>query len=146
MRRGLVLGVDFGERRVGLAVLDLESLAAMPLRTIAVNSMDDAVAGVLVAMQEVGVERVVVGLPRRLDGTDAPGDIERRVGLLVERLRIESGLPVETEDERMTTALVESERRQAGIAAKNFSRDAAAAAAILDSYAARIVAEESSIN
>ena len=107
-----VLGVDVGARRVGLAISDATRTLARPLETIAVASDRDAVDRVVaritaLASEDDGVETVVVGLPRRLDGT--PTDATPRVAAFVAALRARITVPIVTEDERLTS--VEAERR-----------------------------------
>ena len=109
-----VLGVDVGARRVGLAISDATRTLARPLETIAVASDRDAVDRVAaritaLASEDDGVETVVVGLPRRLDGT--PTDATPRVAAFVAALRARITVPIVTEDERLTS--VEAERRLA---------------------------------
>lgn len=133
------MGVDYGEKRTGLAVMDSDTLLAMPYRSFEARTMDEVIDNILAAASELGIDRFVVGLPRRLAGEGTPGETERQVGMLVERLRVQSGRPVETEDERMTTAMVESVRRSVGAGRREIDKDAAAAAIILDSYAARML-------
>ena len=107
-----VLGVDVGARRVGLAISDATRTLARPLETIAVASDRDAVDRIAaritaLASEDDGVEMVVVGLPRRLDGT--PTDATPRVAAFVAALRARITVPIVTEDERLTS--VEAERR-----------------------------------
>ena len=107
-----VLGVDVGARRVGLAISDATRTLARPLETIAVASDRDAVDRIAaritaLASEDDGVGTVVVGLPRRLDGT--PTDATPRVAAFVAALRARITVPIVTEDERLTS--VEAERR-----------------------------------
>jgi len=105
---GRVLGVDLGERRVGLAVSDPSGTIASPLRILERReAADDTLRAVVLAAREVGAERVVVGLPRSLGG-----DLGRAAHATlaeVETLRrlAGPGLPVETHDERLTTVMAE---------------------------------------
>ena len=71
-----IVGVDLGLKRVGLAISDPSGTLARPLRTIERGPSDAAAAALLaeaiatLAADEDGVEAVVVGLPKRLDGSD----------------------------------------------------------------------------
>ena len=134
-----VLGVDVGARRVGLAISDATRTLARPLETIAVASDRDAVDRVAaritaLASEDDGVETVVVGLPRRLDGT--PTDATPRVAAFVAALRARITVPIVTEDERLTS--VEAERRLAARDRDWKTRkqkiDAVAAAIFLQDY------------
>lgn len=139
MLDGRILAVDFGSRRVGLAISDRSRTLARPLETIAVGGGADAVDRVArriaeLAAEEDGVAAIVVGLPARLDGTAS--DATRTVLTFIESLRARTPLPVVTEDERLSSheaesRLAESEpdwrRRKARL-------DAAAAAVFLQDY------------
>ena len=134
-----VLGVDVGARRVGLAISDATRTLARPLETIAVASDRDAVDRVVaritaLASEDDGVETVVVGLPRRLDGT--PTDATPRVAAFVAALRARITVPIVTEDERLTS--IEAERRLAARDRDWKTRkqkiDAVAAAIFLQDY------------
>jgi putative Holliday junction resolvase len=134
-----VVGIDLGERRIGVAVSDASGTLARPLRTIARGTSDaDAVEQLhamiaqLAAEDEVG--SVVVGLPARLDGSPSPQTlrINALVGLLAARLAV----PVFTQDERLSSR--EAEERLS-IGEKDWRKrkaklDAAAAAVILQDY------------
>src|SRR5262245_27215056 len=77
-----VLGVDVGERRVGLAISDPSRTLARPLATLTVQSAEDAIARVAgevtrLLREDEGLGEVVVGLPKRLDGS--PSDATARV-------------------------------------------------------------------
>ncbi|MBI4458380.1 Holliday junction resolvase RuvX, partial [Candidatus Uhrbacteria bacterium] len=65
------------------------------------------------------------------------GETERSVTAFIEALRRSTKLSIEIEDERLTTAAVERRRKDAGIKKGDFDRDAAAAAAILETFMAR---------
>ncbi len=132
-----ILGVDYGSKRVGLAAVDTETALAFPLRSIPSAQAGELAAAIIAAAVEEGAGRIVVGLPRRLSGSGPAGDTERSVAELVGALRSKTALPIDTEDERLTTALVERERREAGLTKKQFDKDAVAAAALLETYVAR---------
>jgi putative Holliday junction resolvase len=137
-----VLGVDAGERRVGLAISDPSGTIARPLFTLQVRGYADAVARVadevarLVA-EDDGLREIVVGLPLRLDGS--PTDQTSAVTQFVEALRKRVAVSVATEDERLTS--VEAEQRLATREPDWRKRkallDAGAAAIILQDYLER---------
>ncbi|MEK6711541.1 MAG: Holliday junction resolvase RuvX [Nitrospinota bacterium] len=134
MSEGRILGVDYGEKRVGLALSDLLGLTAQPLAQIG-RQGDASLAGEIGRLIEAhGVERVVVGVPRALSGRDSPGT--RRVRRFIGRLRQSVPVPVEGWDERLSTAhadqaLAEMEVRPSRRAER---RDMMAAQLILQSY------------
>jgi putative Holliday junction resolvase len=134
-----VLGVDFGERRIGLAVSDRTGTLASPIRTIdRRDSGADPVTLIVNTLHELAhddpIERVIVGLPRRLDGTDS--DETARVRQLAVDLATRTGLPIDLQDERLSSR--EAEQRLA-LRVRNWRKrkkllDAAAAAVVLQDW------------
>ena len=135
----LLLGVDYGTKRVGLASGDTSLAMSFPLRTLQNSAANEAIDGVLAAAAEVGAETIVVGIPYRMTGEEetAAGDSEERARAFIAVLGARTALPIATEDERMTSAYVDSVRRASGGKEKDFDRDAVAAAAILETYMQR---------
>lgn len=132
-----VLGVDFGERRVGLAISDPTGTLASPLPTL---QRRRGKKPPLKAMEEVareqGAEALVFGLPLSPRGDDT--DWTREVRWVGEALSARLGLPVHFLDERFTSAL--AERHIRGLGLKKSRRedkglvDAAAAVIILQTW------------
>lgn len=102
-----ILAVDWGERRIGVAVSDPTGLIATGLETLVVRGEKDAVEQLESLIAAEDVRRVVVGLPLLLSGEE--GEAARAARAFARRLREQTGLPVDTYDERLTSAL--SERR-----------------------------------
>lgn len=99
-----VLGVDLGERRIGLALSDPLGITAGPLRVITRSGSPDADrAAIVAAARDEEAERIVVGLPKSLSGKAGPA--ARAAATEIEALRrlAGEGLPVEAHDERLTT-------------------------------------------
>ncbi len=137
-----MLGIDYGARRVGLAVSDASGVLARPLKSIdrqglpSDSLLADAVLGEVDALgrDDDPVGTIVVGLPRRLDGT--PNDQTPRVEAFARVLRSRRPLPVILQDERLTSREAES---RLAVREKDWRRrkqvlDAAAAAVILQDY------------
>ena len=134
-----VLAVDVGARRVGLAISDATGTLARPLETIAVSSEREAVERVAdrvaaLEHEDDGLAVIVVGLPRRLDGS--PSDESPRVRAFIGALSRRTTLPIEIEDERLTSREAESRlaRRERDWRKRKAKLDAAAAAVILQDY------------
>lgn len=134
------LGIDLGERRIGLALSDPTGTLATPLETLAPAGGEDArvaaVAGVVgrLAREEDGLAAVVVGWPVSLDGS--PHAQTARVAAFVAALRRRVALPVRLQDERLSSREAES---RLALREKDWRRrrrrlDAAAAAVILQEY------------
>ncbi|MBI5419576.1 MAG: Holliday junction resolvase RuvX [Deltaproteobacteria bacterium] len=103
--RGRLLGLDFGSRRIGMAVSDPLGVTAQPLPAIQRQGEKKDIEAVASVAGEHEVEGVVVGLPLLLDGGEGTQAVlARRFG---EKLRERLGLPVVTWDERFTTAQAE---------------------------------------
>ena len=135
-----VVGLDVGERRIGVAVSDVTRTLARPLGVLRPAGLDvDAVRlsadeiGRL-AGEEDGVASIVVGLPRRLDGT--PTDMTRRVEQFARQLEARTALPVTLQDERLSSREAESSLalREKDWRVRKQHLDAAAAAVILQDY------------
>lgn len=101
-----VMAVDYGTRRIGLAVGDLTTGLAFPWRNVEVASAAEAVAAIVAAVRERKPATLVVGLPVNLRGEHGPAAVA--VQTFIARLRDAlPALPIETLDERLTSAQVE---------------------------------------
>lgn len=131
---GRVLGVDYGLRRIGLAVSDPEGVVAVPWRTVEVGSDDKACACVREACREREIQEVVLGLPLTSSGVE--GAMAQRVRAFARRLNDELNLPVTVWDERLTTAEVERALISADVtrAGRKRLRDKLAACVLLQSF------------
>ena len=127
------LGVDFGERRIGLAISDPAGRVALPLRTLERRSDEQAVEDIRAIAAEESIEALVVGEPRRLDGT--AGAAAARAGAFAVKLQAATGLPCELVDEALTSRDAESRMRDAGLDPRRH-RDR------LDALAAQILLQE----
>ena len=108
-----VLGVDPGSKRVGLALSDPTATIAQPLGTIDAEPRETLAHRLAEVAKQHEARRIVVGLPRRMDGSHGP---EAKASLrLSEELRKASGLPIELVDERLTTALAERSMISTGV-------------------------------
>lgn len=134
-----VVGVDVGTRRIGLAISDTSATLARPLETIAVDDVADGVARVAVriaqlAADEDGVKTIVVGVPRRLDGTES--EMTKMAMAFVDALRARTAVPIVVEDERLSSVEAESRlaARERDWKKRKAKLDAAAAAIVLQDY------------
>ncbi len=130
-----VVGVDLGERRIGLAVSDSNGVVAVGHGTLA-RSGDPAADRQALArvVAEVGAGRVVVGHPLSLDGTEGPA--ARQAAAEAQALEAVVGVPVELHDERLTTVAVTRDLAGAGVRSRARRRvvDEAAATLLLQSW------------
>lgn len=126
-----ILGVDFGLKRVGLAVCDAMQILATPLQVYHTKSMRDSIDHVAQVASEHEVCGVVVGLPFNLDGTESPQS--GRVRAFAKNLGRVTGLPIELYDERLTTVEADELLIEAGV------KRAADRAKLIDSMAAKVI-------
>jgi putative Holliday junction resolvase len=133
-----ILAVDWGERRIGLAVSDPQGIIATGLETLEVRGAEDAVTCVTRVAVEQGAERIVVGLPLLMSGAHGESAVaaQRFAAALAER----SGLRVDTYDERLTSALSARRLREVGVKTGHHRArvDQGAAVALLESFLSRL--------
>jgi putative holliday junction resolvase len=134
------LGIDYGTRRIGLALSDATGLLARPWKTIArPGALADAAATLgreiaALGAEEDGLSAVVIGFPRRLSG--AATHQTAAVTDLANRLRAACGVPIVLQDERLSSREAESllARREKDWRKRKAQLDAASAAIILQDY------------
>ncbi|MBM4447220.1 MAG: Holliday junction resolvase RuvX [Chloroflexi bacterium] len=129
-----ILGLDVGDRRIGVAISDPGEILASPLVTITREDEQNAIDAIIQLVDQHDVKRIVVGLPYSLDGSI--GEQASKVMDFVEELSKGTSAKIEIWDERLSTVAVERLLREAGNkrAGRKASRDAAAAAFILQGY------------
>jgi putative Holliday junction resolvase len=109
---GRILAVDWGERRLGLAVSDPLGITAQPAPPVLLDQPRDAASAIARAVESWDASRVVLGLPLELSGRE--GDAALRVRALAQELATKIAIPIETWDERFTSALAERSLRDEG--------------------------------
>jgi putative Holliday junction resolvase len=124
-----VMALDYGAARTGVAVSDATGTIARPLGVVERAADGRGLAELRDLVLEHEVDRIVVGLPVTLRGERGAQAVE--TDAFVEALRVTVSVPVETYDERFTTAIA---AREGGTAAE----DARAAAHLLESYLERM--------
>jgi len=124
------LGLDIGDKRVGVALSDPEGILASPFTII--HRTDDRadVEAIINIVNQQRVERIIVGLPRSMDGSI--GRQAEKVKTFTQKLSSHTEVPVEFRDERLTT--VSAKRLMQEIGKKKARDDAIAAAIILQGY------------
>ena len=132
-----ILAIDFGERRIGVAISDASGTLPTPLVTLERRDDRSAVGALLEIIRDEGVEGLVVGEPRRLDGSR--GDAARRAAGFAERLAAAADLPCELVDEALTSVEARERLRAAGVDVRRHPErvDAVAAQIILEEALAR---------
>jgi len=129
-----VLALDYGSKRIGVAVSDELKMFASPLEFIPAGPSDGVAERLQQLIGEKEVELIVIGMPRNMDGSYGPA--AQTVREFVEWLRTAVTVPLVTWDERLSTVQAQRMLRQAGHKAKQQKGkvDASAAAVLLQSY------------
>ncbi len=99
------MAIDPGSKRVGLALSDETRTIALPYRTLSAEPAESLVDRLVATLREAGAARILVGLPKNMDGSSGPEAKAARA--LAEQLRSASGLPVEMVDERLSSMAAE---------------------------------------
>ncbi len=125
------LGIDLGERRVGLSLHDDDALDARPHATIELRKGDSVVEVLARSIEEARADELVVGLPLRMDGGESLKT--RSARSVAAALHAKTGRPVVLWDERLTTVQAQRARTLRGRKGRD-GIDAEAAALLLQSY------------
>ena len=131
---GRVLGVDFGTRRIGLAISDAEGAIAFPAGTLVRRGLRRDLEALAALVSQREVRRIVVGLPLHMNGRRGPE--AEAAAAFAERLAEATGLPVDLLDERWTSVQAERALREGGRRGKKQREavDSVAATLLLQTY------------
>ena len=134
MTQGRILAIDFGLRRLGLAVSDPLGIVAQGLPTIERKNMVKDLAALEALAEEYSVGEVILGNPLSQSGGETA--ISRRVTEFAEKLRRSLSCPVKLWDERLTSAEANRMLRSSGIGLRKRQRavDQVSAVLILQNY------------
>ena len=130
----IILGVDLGKARTGVAVCDKNETLASPVEVVHEHNRERLLERVASLAAARGAERVVVGLPRNMDGSE--GESAQNARAFGEALAARTGLPVDFSDERGTTITAHSFLNETNTRGKRRKAtvDAVAATIILQDY------------
>jgi putative holliday junction resolvase len=138
---GRILAIDYGRRRIGLAISDELRITARPLSILERKNRDETIRKLREIAREFGARQIVVGYPLNLDGTS--GEMAEEAARFANRLQKELGVDVELVDERLTSwaaeqTVVETGRRSRRKGSTSHqSHDDLAAAIFLRDYLER---------
>jgi putative Holliday junction resolvase len=132
--RGRVLGLDLGDARIGVAVSDPERRIAVPVGTVHVGEPPGELKAVAAIVREHEAVLVVVGLPLTMSGERGSRALQAEA--FADALRGILGVPVELQDERLSTVSAERSLREAGVRGRSRREvvDRTAASVILQSW------------
>lgn len=122
-----ILGIDFGKKRVGIAMTDESGGMAFP--QVVYENDSSLLKKIVIFINEKGVNEVVIG--HSLDRAGKPNEIHKQVEELITDLTLETGLPIHLEPEQYTT------QAALRIQGRNAMTDAAAATLILENFITR---------
>lgn len=130
-----IVGIDFGERRIGVAAADDRTRLAIPVTTIVVSA--DPIDDLVGIVEEQRAEELVFGLPLSLSG--AEGAQAQRIREVAAALEARISIPIRFQDERLTTRQAEhaTPRKKKSVSrakASSPGRDAVAASIVLQAY------------
>lgn len=129
-----ILGIDFGDRRVGLAVSDLLGITAQPIGFIVIDGANDAVFKIAPYIKEYDIKKIVLGLPKNMNGDEGErAEKTRRFG---EKLKSAFNIEVHYFDERLTTVYADHTLNALNVKGKKKTgkKDALSAVLILQGY------------
>jgi putative holliday junction resolvase len=131
-----ILGLDPGEKRIGVAVTDPLGITAQGLEVISYSSIEQALIRIEEICRQFDVNKIVVGNPLSMSGTSGPA--ASKAEEFARRLHLKTGLPVVMVDERLTSSSVEKTLIAGGARRKKRRevRDKLAAVLILELYLA----------
>lgn len=129
-----ILALDYGTKRIGVAISDELKIIAQPLEYVPAEPFAEFLARLAEIIRNKEVEAVVVGLPRNMDGTYGPA--AAKVREFVAALRPNVTTPIHTWDERLTTAQAQRVLIEGGVRRRDRKQtvDKTAAAILLQSY------------
>ncbi len=129
-----IMGLDYGSRRIGVAVCDDLGIAAQGVGTVIRKNRDSDLTAIVELTTRYGVERIVVGYPLRLDGSE--GIQCEKVNRFIRRLQTRLTIPVVRHDETLSTKEAEEILRKTGVRREKHRElvDRLAASIILQDY------------
>ncbi|MBI3353762.1 MAG: Holliday junction resolvase RuvX [Nitrospirae bacterium] len=125
-----ILGLDVGDKRIGIAVSDELCMCAHGVRTIERKGIKEDIRQIKEICEEYGVEEIIAGLPINMDGTS--GFRVQKVQDFVSLLKEQVSIPVNTWDERLSTVAAERNLIEADMSRKKRK-------AVIDKIAATII-------
>ncbi len=136
-----ILAIDFGMKRMGLAVSDALGITAQGLRTLERTNMENDLRAIVKRVEEYAAERVILGNPLSHNMNETT--MSRRVAAFAEKLRRRIDCPVELRDERLTSVEANRMLRETGMGLEKRRRaaDRVAATLLLQGYLDRQAGE-----
>ena len=131
-----LMAIDYGDRRIGIAVSDMLGITAQPVGFITVNGKKDAINQIKDIFLQYDISKIVFGLPKNMDGTE--GERAEKTRYFAERLSEEVNVEVDFFDERLTTVYADRTLNSLNVKGrkKEGKKDSLSAVLILQGYMA----------
>ena len=131
---GRIMGIDYGSKRLGVAISDTSATLAQPVAVIERSPSEDGLAGLAKLVDDYEIERIVIGYPRTLSGDVGPQAVV--VDDFIKSLRGVFHVPVDRYDERLSSKEARTWLAQMGVRGRKAKGaiDKVAAALVLQSY------------
>ncbi len=131
---GRILAIDYGEKRVGIAISDPLRIFAKPLQVLSNSGMAGVIGEIKALVDLHSISKILVGMPYAIDGSLTPKTEETME--FYDRLSLASSVPVIHYDERYSTSEAEAELKRLGYTWQEAAKikDAMAACLILKEY------------
>lgn len=128
------MGLDLGERRIGIALSDIMGIIANGYQSYTRTSLQSDIQHIIKIVQENNVKVIVLGLPLNMDGTE--GEAVRKVKFFANELRKHTDIKIDFYDERLTTSTAQKMLISADVsrAKRKMVVDKIAATIILQDY------------
>lgn len=129
-----ILGIDYGDVRIGLALSDLMKIIASPFKVISNNGIDQSVDCISKIIRENEVDKVVIGLPVNMDGTEGERAVITRK--FAEKIKNNNDVEIIFQDERLSSVEAEDILINANVSRENRKHiiDKLSATIILENY------------
>ncbi len=129
-----ILAIDYGTKRMGIAVSDELKMIAQPLEFISAEPFAGFLARLKQLIREKAVELILVGMPRNMDGSYGPAALEVQEFVAVVKTSV--AIPIQTLDERLTSVQANRFLVQGNVRREKRRKkvDQMAAAILLQSY------------
>ena len=132
---GVILAIDYGLKRVGLAISDPNRSFAFPCDVIENKNFDYLTSKIHDLILERDVELILIGVPYNMNSTLIKNEMEKNIEHFIKELQKIIKIPIKAVDERLSSFAAEEKLREAGVSAKKSKK-------YVDSEAARLLLEE----
>ena len=142
---GSILAIDYGLKRVGLAISDQDRLFAFPYKVLENKNFNYLLEKIKVIINEKDINLIIVGMPynqrsKIRDRGSEKNVMEKLICEFIERLKKATGIPTEIVDERLSSFTAEENLKERGLSARKLKKfvDEEAARLLLDEFIQKI--------